>query len=129
MGVLLAGAQIDDEDSGGLGILVDRAVRRSGHLYAAALRRATLAGLLGRALGEQLHRRFELLLFAAAMTALMLGVEYAADQDSPAPYYVLVMFAALGMMLMAGDDLIANSPGPRRRCRFPAFMRSPASCV
>ena len=51
---------------------------------------------------------FELLiLFAAAMTALM-SVEYAADQGlAGAEYYALIMFAALGMMLMAAaDDLI-----------------------
>ena len=51
---------------------------------------------------------FELLvLFAAAMTALM-SLEYAADAGlAGAEYYALMLFAALGMMLMAAaGDLI-----------------------
>jgi len=108
MGVLLAGVQIDDEDSGGLGILSITLF-----VFAAILSLMLFGGRPSLAFSGALAvggytAYFELLvLFAAAMTALM-SVEYAADQElAGAEYYALVMFAALGMMLMvAADDLI-----------------------
>src|SRR6266851_4739590 len=108
MGVLLAGVQIDDEDSGSLGILSIALF-----VFAAILALLLFGGrpsltFSGALSVSSYTAYFELLvLFAAAMTALM-SVEYAADQGlAGAEYYALIMFAALGMMLMAaGDDLI-----------------------
>ena len=108
MGVLLAGVQVDDEDSGGLGI-----VSIALFVFAAILSLLLFGGRPSLAFSGALSvssytAYFELLiLFAAAMTALI-SVEYAADQGlAGAEYYALMMFAALGMMLMAaGDDLI-----------------------
>jgi NADH-quinone oxidoreductase subunit N len=108
MGVLLAGVQIDDEDSGGLGILSIALF-----VFAAILALLLFGGrpsvaFSGALAVDSYTAYFELLvLFAAAMTALM-SVEYASDQGlAGAEYYALVMFAALGMMLMAAaDDLI-----------------------
>lgn len=108
MGVLLAGVQVDDEDSGALGILSIALF-----IFAAILSLLLFGGRPSVTFSGALAvggytAYFELLvLFAAAMTALM-SVEYAADQGmAGAEYYALVMFAALGMMLMAsGDDLI-----------------------
>jgi NADH-quinone oxidoreductase subunit N len=108
MGVLLVGVQIDDEDSGGLGILSVALF-----FFAAILALLLFGGrpavtFSGALAVDGYTAYFELLiLFAAAMTALM-SVEYAADQGlAGAEYYALIMFAALGMMLMAAaDDLI-----------------------
>ncbi len=108
MGVLLAGVQVDDEDSGALGILTIALL-----VFAAVLSLLLFGGRPSVAFSGALAAGgytayFDLLvLFAAAMTALM-SVEYAADQGlAGAEYYALLMFAALGMMLMAaGDDLI-----------------------
>ncbi len=108
IGVLLIGVEIDDEDSGGLGIL------SIALMVVAALLSLLLFGgrpslsFSGALSVSGYSGYFELLiLFSAAMTALM-SVEYAADQGlAGAEYYALVMFAALGMMLMAAaDDLI-----------------------
>jgi NADH-quinone oxidoreductase subunit N len=106
--VLMAGVQVDDEDSGGLGILSIALFAVAGLMAVFMFGQGhslTFSGAL--AVGDY-SAFFELLiLFAAAMTALM-SVEYAADQGlAGAEYYSLVMFAALGMMLMAAaDDLI-----------------------
>jgi NADH-quinone oxidoreductase subunit N len=108
MGVLLVGVQTDDEDSGGLGILSIALF-----VFAAILALLLFGGrpsvaFSGALAVDSYSAYFELLvLFAAAMTALM-SVEYASDQGlAGAEYYALVMFAALGMMLMAAaDDLI-----------------------
>ena len=115
MGVLLAGVQIDDEDSGSLGILSIALF-----VFAAILALLLFGGrpsltFSGALSVSSYTAYFELLvLFAAAMTALM-SVEYAADQGlAGAEYYALIMFAALGMMLMAaGDDLISDLFRPR----------------
>src|SRR5512146_79210 len=108
MGVLLIGVQTDDEDSGGLGIL-SVALFVVAAIFALLLFGGRPSVAFSGALSVGGYSGyFELLiLFAAAMTALM-SVEYAADQGlAGAEYYALVMFAALGMMLMAAaDDLI-----------------------
>jgi NADH-quinone oxidoreductase subunit N len=108
MGVLLIGVQTDDEDSGGLGIL-SVALFVVAAIFALLLFGGRPSVTFSGALSVGGYSGyFELLvLFAAAMTALM-SVEYAADQGlAGAEYYALVMFAALGMMLMAvADDLI-----------------------
>ena len=108
MGVLLVGVQVDDEDSGGLGLLTISlfvaaaiiALYLSGHVT-----QLFFSGAL--ATGNYTAYFEVIILFAAAMTALM-SVEYTPEHDLPgAEYYALVMFAALGMMLMAAsDDLI-----------------------
>ena len=108
MVVLLVGVQTDDEDSGGLGIL-SVALFVVAAIFALLLFGGRPSVAFSGALSVGGYSGyFELLvLFAAAMTALM-SVEYAADQGlAGAEYYALVMFAALGMMLMAtADDLI-----------------------
>lgn len=133
MGVLLVGVQVDDEDSGALGIL-------SIVLFAvAAILALFLSGDISRvffsgALATGSYTAyFELLiLFAAAMTALM-SVDYAPDQElAGAEYYALVMFAALGMMLMAAaDDLIVIFLGLETMSiaiyALAGFMRDPRS--
>lgn len=108
MGVLLVGVQVDDEDSGGLGIVsivlfVVAAILAS--FLFGQRPSVTFAGALSV---DGYTAYFQLLiLFAAAMTALM-SVDYASDQRlAGAEYYALLMFAAMGMMLMAAaDDLI-----------------------
>jgi NADH-quinone oxidoreductase subunit N len=108
MGVLLAGVETDDEESGGLGILSIALF-----VFAAILTMLLFSGPPSLAFSGALSvssysAYFELLvLIASAMTALI-SVEYAADERLPgAEYYALLMFAALGMMLMAAaDDLI-----------------------
>ena len=96
MGVLLVGVQIDDEDSGGLGILSIALL-----VFAAILTMLLFGGRPSLAFSGALSvgsysAYFELLvLFAAAMTALI-SVEYAAEQElAGAEYYALLMFAAL----------------------------------
>ncbi len=108
MGVLLAGVRIEDDDSGVLGIptvaiLVLAAIPVMfgfGQPHA-----VTFAGALAT---DDFTAFFEIvILFAAAMTALM-SIDYVSDAGLPgAEYFSLIMFAALGMMLMAAaNDLI-----------------------
>ena len=108
MGVLLAGVQLDDEDSGGLGILSVALYVLAGVFALLLFGGRPSLSFSGALSVSSYSGYFELLiLFAAAMTALM-SVEYAADLGlAGAEYYALVMFSALGMMLMAAaDDLI-----------------------
>jgi NADH-quinone oxidoreductase subunit N len=108
MSVLIIGIQVDDEDSGGLGILTVALLAVAGLMASFLFGQGHSLAFSGALSIGDYTANFELmLLFAAAMTALM-SVEYAADQGlAGAEYYSLVMFAALGMMLMAAaDDLI-----------------------
>jgi NADH-quinone oxidoreductase subunit N len=108
MGVLLAGVQVDDEDSGALGVLSIALFAVAGILALFLSGNVSEVFFSGALSTGDYTAYFELLiLFAAAMTALM-SLDYASDQElAGAEYYALLMFAALGMMLMAAaDDLI-----------------------
>lgn len=108
MAVLLAGVQVDDEDSGALGILAIALFAVAAILALFLFGDGHAVFFSGALAVGGYSAYFELLiLFAAAMTALM-SVEYAGEMGlAGAEYYALIMFAALGMMLMAAaDDLI-----------------------
>jgi NADH-quinone oxidoreductase subunit N len=105
--VLLIGVRVEDEDSDGLGwlsiaclavafVLTLGQMGSSGSAFSGAIAIDNFAVF------------FDLvILFAAAMT-ILISLSYASDNHLPgAEYYSLILFAALGMMLMAAsDDLI-----------------------
>ncbi len=107
IGVLLVGVRVPDDESDGLGWLAIAALATAFMLTLAS------AGQSGSAFSGALAIDdysvfFELaILFAAAVVTLM-SLNYADESRLPgAEYYSLILFAALGMMLMAAaGDLI-----------------------
>ena len=105
--VLLAGVRIKDEDSAGIGFLV-----------LATLLAALIAVLLsfgenhfsfgGALVTDDYAALFEMIILIAAALTIAMSLQYAADaQLAGAEYYGLILFAVLGMMLMAtAGDLI-----------------------
>jgi NADH-quinone oxidoreductase subunit N len=105
--VLLAGVRIDDGESEGLGLVTLASigvafvftlgiVGQSGVAFAGAISIDSFAAF------------FELLILIAAMFTVMMSLDYAAENGIPgAEYYSLLLFSAVGMMLMAtAGDLI-----------------------
>src|ERR1700722_18255292 len=107
MVVLLAGVRIDDSESEGLGLLT------LASLGVAFVFTLGIVGQNGIAFAgaisiDSFSAFFELVILIAAMFTVMMSLDYAAENQIPgAEYYSLILFSALGMMLMAtAGDLI-----------------------
>lgn len=107
MVVLLVGVRIDDEDSGGLGFIALVTLFAAFVLTLVTLGQNTLA--FGGALAtDDYSAFFEIIILIGTALVVAMSLEYAADAGlAGAEYYSLILFAALGMMLMAAaGDLI-----------------------
>ena len=107
MVVMLVGVQVEDEDSAGLGFLALVALLAAFVLTMFELGQNTLAFHGALAVDDYAVFFEAVILIATALTVAM-SLQYAADAAlAGAEYYALVLFAALGMMLMAAaGDLI-----------------------
>jgi len=107
MVVLLAGVRIDDEDSAGVGFLTLVTL-----LAALLLTLFTLgqnnSAFSGSLVTDDYSAFFEILIIVATAITVAMSLEYVAGSGlAGAEYYALILFAALGMMLMAAaGDLI-----------------------
>ncbi len=105
--VLLAGIRVADDDSEGLGLLT---------LASLAVALVLTFGIIGQngiafagAISiDSYSAFFEIAILIAAMFTVMMSLDYAAEHHiQGAEYYSLLLFSALGMMLMAtAGDLI-----------------------
>jgi len=105
--VMLVGPNVDDEDSAGLGLVALMTVLAAFVLTLFTLGQNSLA--FGGALAvDDYSGFFELVILAATAVTIGMSLDYAADEGlAGAEYYALILFAALGMMLMAAaGDLI-----------------------
>ena len=105
--VLLVGVRVDDGDSDGLGWLTAASIAIA-FIFTLAMSGQNATAFSGAIAIDDFAVFFQLaILFVAAMIVLM-SLSYAADTRLPgAEYYSLILFAALGMMLMAAaGDLI-----------------------
>jgi NADH-quinone oxidoreductase subunit N len=105
--VLLAGVRIKDSEREGLGLLT------LASLGVAFVFTLGIVGQYGIAFAgaisiDSFSAFFQLVILIAAMFTVMMSLDYAAENQIPgAEYYSLVLFSALGMMLMAtAGDLI-----------------------
>jgi NADH-quinone oxidoreductase subunit N len=107
MVVLLVGVRIDDEDSAGLGFIALVTLLAAFVLTLFTLRQNTLA-FGGSLATDDYSAFFELIIVSATALTVGMSLDYAADAGlAGAEYYALILFATLGMMLMAaGADLI-----------------------
>jgi NADH-quinone oxidoreductase subunit N len=107
MVVMLVGVRLEDEDSAGLGFLVLVALLAAFVLTMFELGQNTLA-FHGALAIDDYAVFFEALIIVTTALTVAMSLEYAADAGlAGAEYYALVLFAALGMMLMAAaGDLI-----------------------
>jgi NADH-quinone oxidoreductase subunit N len=107
MAVLLAGGRLDDEDSAGLGIvaLLTLLVGFVLILFTLGENHPAFGGAL---LVDDYATFFVALILIAAALTVAMSLEYVADRAiAGAEYYALLLFAVLGMMLMAAaGDLI-----------------------
>jgi len=105
--VLLVGVRVEDEDSAGLGFLalVTLLVSLVLALFTLGQNRAAFGGSL---IADDYAAFFEIIVLVATAVTVAMSLEYAADAGlAGAEYYGLILFAALGMMLMAAaGDLI-----------------------
>lgn len=107
MAVMLAGVHVDDEDSGGLGIIALLTLLAAFVLTALNFGQNTLT--FGGSLAlDDYSTFFELLIIIATAITVAMSLDYVADTGlAGGEYYALVLMAALGMMLMAAaGDLI-----------------------
>ena len=107
MVVMLVGVRLEDEDSASLGFIVLVTLLAAFVFTMFELGQNTLAFHGSLAIDDYAVFFESLIIIATALTVAM-SLEYAADAGlAGAEYYALVLFAALGMMLMAAaDDLI-----------------------
>ncbi|MGH7985187.1 MAG: NADH-quinone oxidoreductase subunit N [Candidatus Binataceae bacterium] len=107
MVVLLVGVHVDDDDSAGIGILALATVAAAFilTLFTLGHHSATFSGAIAL---DNYSAYFEIIVLIAAALTIASSLEYAADTRlSGAEYYSLILFATLGMMLLAaGGDLI-----------------------
>jgi NADH-quinone oxidoreductase subunit N len=105
--VLLAGVRVDDEDSAGLGLLALATLLVTFILTVLTLgqNQSTFGGAL---VADDYAAYFQLVVLLATAVTVAISLEYAADNElAGGEYYALILFAALGMMLMAAaGDLI-----------------------
>ena len=105
--VLLVGVRVDDEESEGLGWLAAASIAIA-FVLTLAMSGQNTSAFSGSIAIDDFAVFFELaILFVAAFVVLM-SLSYATETRLPgAEYYSLILFAALGMMLMAAaGDLI-----------------------
>jgi len=107
MAVMLVGTGVDDEDSAGLGFLALVALLTAFVLAMFELGQNTFA-FHGSLAVDDYAVFFEAVIIIATSVTIAMSLEYAASAGmAGAEYYALVLFAALGMMLMAAaGDLI-----------------------
>lgn len=107
MVVLLVGARLDDDDSAGLGFiaLITLLATFLLVLFSFGQNSSAFAGAL---VVDDYAGFFEIVIVGATALTVAMSLEYVADQGlAGAEYYALILFAALGMMLMAAaGDLI-----------------------
>jgi NADH-quinone oxidoreductase subunit N len=105
--VLLVGVRVDDEDSAGLGFLalLTLLVSLVLTIFTLGQNRTTFGGSL---IADDYAAYFEIVVLVSTAVTIAISLEYAADNRlAGAEYYGLILFAALGMMLMAAaGDLI-----------------------
>jgi NADH-quinone oxidoreductase subunit N len=107
MVIMLVGPSVDDEDSAGLGVIALMTVLVASVLTLFTLGENTVA--FGGALTtDDYSGFFEIVILIATAVTIGMSLDYAADEGlAGAEYYSLILFAALGMMLMAAaGDLI-----------------------
>jgi NADH-quinone oxidoreductase subunit N len=105
--ITLVGPSIDDEDSASLGLIALISVGAAFVLALFTLGQNTLA--FGGALAiDDYSGFFEIVILAATAVTIGMSLDYVADEGlAGAEYYALILFGALGMMLMAAaGDLI-----------------------
>jgi NADH-quinone oxidoreductase subunit N len=105
--VLLAGVRVDDEESEGLGWLAIALLGVAFVFTLGMLGQSSLAFADAIAV-DSFSAFFEMMILVAAAITILMSLDYAVENRiSGAEYYALVMFSALGMMLMAAaGDLI-----------------------
>ena len=105
--VLLAGVRLADDDSEGLGLLALASLGVALVLTFGIIGQNGLA-FAGAIAIDSYSAYFEIAILIAAMFTVMMSLDYAAENHIPgAEYYSLLLFSALGMMLMASaGDLI-----------------------
>ncbi len=105
--VLLAGVRLADDDSEGLGLLTLASLGVALVLTFGIIGQNGLA-FAGAIAIDSYSAFFEIVILIAAMFTVMMSLDYATENSIPgAEYYSLLLFSALGMMLMAtAGDLI-----------------------
>jgi NADH-quinone oxidoreductase subunit N len=105
--VLLAGVRLDDDESEGLGWL-SLATLAIAFVFSLGLIGQTGDAFAGSLSVDGYSAFFELVIIIAAAFTILMSLDYAGDnQLAGAEYYSLLLFSALGMMLMAAaGDLI-----------------------
>jgi NADH-quinone oxidoreductase subunit N len=107
MVVLLAGVRVADDDSEGLGLLTLASLGVALVLTFGIIGQNGVA-FAGAISVDSYSAYFEIAILIAAMFTVMMSLDYAAENHIPgAEYYSLLLFSAMGMMLMAtAGDLI-----------------------
>jgi NADH-quinone oxidoreductase subunit N len=107
MAVLLVGVRIDDDESEGLGWLTLASLGVAFILTLGILGQNGVA-FAGAISIDSFAAYFELAILIAAMFTVLMSLDYASEHHlAGAEYYSLLLFSALGMMLMAtAGDLI-----------------------
>ena len=107
MVIMIVGPNVDDEDSGGLGMIALITVVAAFFLTLFTLGQNTLA-FGGALMTDDYSGFFEIVILAATAVTIGMSLDYVADEGlAGAEYYALILFAALGMMLMAAaGDLV-----------------------
>ncbi|HEY6420157.1 MAG TPA: NADH-quinone oxidoreductase subunit N [Candidatus Binataceae bacterium] len=105
--VLLVGVRVDDEESEGLGWLTI-ALLGVAAVFALGMIGQTGVAFAGSIAIDSYSAYFEIVILIATMVTVLMSLDYVAERRiAGAEYYSLVLFAALGMMLMAtAGDLI-----------------------
>jgi NADH-quinone oxidoreductase subunit N len=105
--VLMAGVHVDDEESEGLGWLAI-ALLGVAFMFSLGLLGQSSIAFAGAIAVDSFSGFFELAIVTAAAITILMSLDYAVENRlSGAEFYALVMFSALGMMLMAtAGDLI-----------------------
>jgi NADH-quinone oxidoreductase subunit N len=105
--VLLVGVRIEDDDSEGLGWLSIASLALA-FVFSLAMVGVNGSAFSGAIAIDGFSVFFEALILIAAGFTILMSLDYASETRLPgAEYYSLLLFATLGMMLMAvGGDLI-----------------------
>jgi NADH-quinone oxidoreductase subunit N len=107
MAVLLAGVRVDDEDSEGLGWLTLASLGVA-FVFALALVGENGIAFAGAIAVDGFSAYFQLVILIAAAFVVLMSLDYLGENRLPgAEFYSLLLFATVGMMLMAtAGDLI-----------------------
>jgi NADH-quinone oxidoreductase subunit N len=107
MVLLLVGVRVDDSESEGLGLLTLAALGVA-FVFTLGIVGQNGIAFAGAISIDSFSAFFELAILIAAMFTVMMSLDYASENKIPgAEYYSLLLFSAMGMMLMAAaGDLI-----------------------